>query len=96
MILKYSPPHKGTIKREASEMDPKTTAEASVLLSENNMDTPVHQELYAKGYEMRKKVVGEEYVANSLEKGKSDFLRPLQQFATVSGFAYFSGLHSLS
>jgi 4-carboxymuconolactone decarboxylase len=70
-------------------MDPKTTAEASVLLSKNNMDTPVHQELYAKGYEMRKKVVGEEYVASSLEKGKSDFLRPLQQFATVSGF----GLH---
>ena len=32
---------------------------------------------------MRKKVVGEDYVANALEKGKSDFMRPLQQFATV-------------
>jgi 4-carboxymuconolactone decarboxylase len=47
------------------------------------MDTPAHQELYDKGYEMRKKVVGEEYVAASLEKGGSDFLRPLQQYATV-------------
>lgn len=32
---------------------------------------------------MRKKVVGEEYVAGALEKGSSDFMRPLQQFATV-------------
>jgi len=55
-----------------------------VPLSQNNMDTPEHQELYAKGLEMRKKVVGEDYVAGALEKGKSDFLRPLQQFATVN------------
>ncbi len=47
------------------------------------MDTPVHQSLYAQGYEMRKKVVGEDYVATALEKGSSDFMRPLQQFATV-------------
>lgn len=33
---------------------------------------------------MRKKVVGEDYVANALEKGSGDFMRPLQQFATVS------------
>jgi 4-carboxymuconolactone decarboxylase len=32
---------------------------------------------------MRKKVVGEDYVARALEKGSSDFMRPLQQFATV-------------
>lgn len=48
------------------------------------MDTPIHQSLYAQGYEMRKKVVGEDYVASALEKGSSDFMRPLQQFATVS------------
>jgi hypothetical protein len=47
------------------------------------MDTPIHQSLYAQGYEMRKKVVGEDYVASALEKGSSDFMRPLQQFATV-------------
>ena len=28
--------------------------------------------------------MGEDYVANALEKGKGDFMRPLQQFATVN------------
>jgi 4-carboxymuconolactone decarboxylase len=50
------------------------------------MDTPLHQSLYAQGFEMRKKVVGEDYVAAALEKGSSDFMRPLQQFATVIAF----------
>lgn len=57
------------------------------------MDTSVHQTLYAQGLEMRKKVVGEDYVANALEKGGSDFMRPLQQFATVR---ILSILHTLS
>jgi 4-carboxymuconolactone decarboxylase len=52
-------------------------------LKENNMDTPEHVSLYIQGLEMRRKVVGGDYVENALEKGKSDFLRPLQQFATV-------------
>lgn len=47
------------------------------------MDTPAHQQIYAQGLEMRKKVVGEDYVNAALEKGGSDFMRPLQQFATV-------------
>lgn len=33
---------------------------------------------------MRRKVVGEDYVAESLEKSGGDFMRPLVQFATVS------------
>ena len=67
-----------------SEVEEKNeTRVTKTLLQENNMDSPEHQALYAKGYEMRKKVVGEEYVAGALEKGKSDFKRPLQQFATV-------------
>jgi hypothetical protein len=58
------------------------------------MDTPIHQALYAQGYEMRKKVVGEDYVEKALEKGSNDFMRPLQQFATVfSSFDYL--LHPL-
>ena len=52
------------------------------------MDTSVHQTLYAQGYEMRKKVVGEDYVANALEKGSGAFMRPLQQFATVCLLLY--------
>jgi 4-carboxymuconolactone decarboxylase len=47
------------------------------------MDTPLHESLYAQGYEMRKKVVGEDYVAKALENGSGDFMRPLQQLATV-------------
>ncbi|RDL36835.1 uncharacterized protein BP5553_06187 [Venustampulla echinocandica] len=61
-------------------------ATATVPLSQNNMDDPNHQALYEKGYEMRKKVVGEDYVAAALEKGSTDFLRPLQQFATESAW----------
>ena len=58
------------------------------------MDTSHHQILYAQGLEIRKKVVGEDYVANALEKGGSDFLRPLQQFATVCLFLFLSSFPS--
>jgi 4-carboxymuconolactone decarboxylase len=58
-------------------------AASPVPLSQNNMDAPEHETLYQTGLAMRKRVVGEDYVANALEKGSSDFLRPLQQFATV-------------
>jgi hypothetical protein len=64
-------------------LDPKNLSADQVPLSVNNMDTPEHKALYEKGLEIRRKVVGEDYVENALEKGKSDFLRPLQQFATV-------------
>lgn len=57
-----------------------------VPLSQNNMDTPEHKALYEAGLALRKQVVGEDYVANTLEKGSSDFLRPLQQLATVLPF----------
>lgn len=57
--------------------DPKTD------LKINNMDAAPHREIYEQGYEMRKRVVGEEYVERSLKASESDFLRPLQQFATV-------------
>jgi hypothetical protein len=56
-------------------------------LKTNNMDAPPHKEIYEQGYEMRKKVVGEEYVERSLKAAGSDFMRPLQQFATVCLFA---------
>jgi 4-carboxymuconolactone decarboxylase len=64
--------------------------EKEVSMKENNMDMPEHQTLYAQGLEIRKKVVGEDYVENALEKGKSDFMRPLQQFATVCALPNFS------
>lgn len=58
-------------------------APTDTLVGLNNMDTPEHRTLYEQGLAIRKQVVGEDYVENALEKGKSDFLRPLQQFATV-------------
>jgi hypothetical protein len=63
--------------------DVKASPGNPVPLSQNNMDTLEHQILYEEGLAMRKQVVGEDYVANALEKGSSDFLRPLQQLATV-------------
>jgi 4-carboxymuconolactone decarboxylase len=62
---------------------------AKTDLKTNNMDAPPHREIYEQGYEMRKRVVGEEYVERSLKANGSDFMRPLQQFATVSfGFSF--------
>ncbi|CZR51203.1 related to uncharacterized homolog of gamma-carboxymuconolactone decarboxylase subunit [Phialocephala subalpina] len=65
---------------------PTNTDDKSPSLAPNNMDTPLHKTLYAQGLEMRKKVVGEDYVANSLSKNSSDFTRPLVQFATESAW----------
>ena len=48
----------------------------------DNLSTGPHKELYDLGYEMRKKVVGEEHVARSLAAGSSEFMRPMQMFAT--------------
>ena len=62
----------------------------AVPLSQNNMDTPEHKTIYEIGLAIRKQVVGEDYVANALEKGSSDFLRPLQQLATVPIIYLFS------
>ena len=57
-------------------------------LKTNNMDAPPHKEIYEQGYEMRKRVVGEEYVERSLKAAGNEFMRPLQQFATVC-FVWF-------
>merc|ERR1711939_746830 len=65
---------------------PTNTDDSSVNIAKNNMDTSVHQTLYEQGLEMRKKAVGEDYVANALEKGSGHFMRPLQQFATESAW----------
>ncbi|PMD51988.1 4-carboxymuconolactone decarboxylase family protein [Hyaloscypha bicolor E] len=70
----------------AEQSRPTNANKSSFPLSQNNMDTPLHESLYAQGYEMRKKVVGEDYVAKALENGSGDFMRPLQQFATESAW----------
>ena len=64
--------------------------DTAVTLSQNNMDSPEHKTIYERGLAIRKQVVGDDYVANALEKGRSDFLRPLQQLATVQITPLFS------
>jgi 4-carboxymuconolactone decarboxylase len=75
--------HNKSNQRNKNAMSAPTSIDLAVPLSQNNMDTPEHKTLYERGLAMRKLVVGEDYVANSLEKGSSDFMRPLQQLATV-------------
>ncbi|KIJ25624.1 hypothetical protein M422DRAFT_212000 [Sphaerobolus stellatus SS14] len=41
-----------------------------------------HAELYHAGLEMRKKVLGEEYVTNQLSKNVSEFAQPMQQLVS--------------
>lgn len=43
-----------------------------------------HETLYKQGLEMRKKVVGEEYVERSLKAASEDFGKVWQDYATVS------------
>lgn len=67
-------------------------SQPKTYLKENSFDSPEHQKLFETGLEVRKQVVGEDYVANALEKGSSDFLRPIQQYATVSATFCLSNL----
>ncbi|THV05097.1 CMD-domain-containing protein [Dendrothele bispora CBS 962.96] len=41
-----------------------------------------HQELYDAGMVYRRKVMGDEYVDNQLQKGVSEFMKPMQQLTT--------------
>lgn len=52
-------------------------------LKPSNMDSAEHKAIYEAGLEIRRKVVGEDYVERSLAN-QTDFSRPLQQYATVS------------
>jgi len=45
-----------------------------------------HQELYDTGMVLRRKVMGDVYVDNQLQKGASEFMKPIQQLATEVGW----------
>lgn len=70
-------------------LDPETAAAARTFHDsrvpkvDNNMDLAMHQMLYAQGQAMRRRVMGNDYVDQSLEATKGPFMRPLIQFATV-------------
>ncbi|KAJ7725848.1 CMD-domain-containing protein [Mycena maculata] len=38
-----------------------------------------HHELYEAGMQIRRKVMGDEYVDNQLKKGVSEFMKPMQE-----------------
>lgn len=58
------------------------SSQDSIDMKSSNMDQAEHQKIYEAGLEVRRKVVGEDYVEKALAN-QSDFSRPLQQFATV-------------
>ncbi|KAJ7045487.1 CMD-domain-containing protein [Mycena alexandri] len=50
--------------------------------SSNRGNEGAHQEIYEAGMEIRRKVMGEEYVTNQLKNGVSDFMKPMQELTT--------------
>jgi hypothetical protein len=76
--------HSSTVSY-SDQQEQLTMSQPKTPLRENSFDNaPEHKKLYETGLQIRKQVVGEDYVERSLENGSSDFLRPIQQFATVS------------
>ncbi|KAJ7462261.1 CMD-domain-containing protein [Mycena galericulata] len=45
-------------------------------------DKDAHQALYEAGMQIRRKVMGDEYVNEQLEKGVSEFMKPMQELTT--------------
>ncbi|KAJ7084361.1 CMD-domain-containing protein [Mycena belliarum] len=50
--------------------------------SDNRHNVGAHQELYEAGMQIRRKVMGNEYVNNQLRKGVSEFMKPMQELTT--------------
>ncbi|KAJ7096349.1 AhpD-like protein [Mycena epipterygia] len=49
--------------------------------SSNRPNESAHQELYEAGMQIRRKVMGDEYVNNQLKNGVSEFMKPMQEVA---------------
>ncbi|KAG6917227.1 hypothetical protein DXG01_003341 [Tephrocybe rancida] len=49
-------------------------------------DAEAHEELYKAGMVLRRKVMGDEYVDDQLQKGTSEFMRPMQELATEAAW----------
>ncbi|KAJ7262201.1 CMD-domain-containing protein [Mycena haematopus] len=52
------------------------------MASSNRPHEQAHQELYEAGMEIRRKVMGDEYVDNQLKKGVSELMKPMQELTT--------------
>lgn len=55
-------------------------------MSESSSVAQARQTLYKQGEEIRREVVGNEYVDRSLRNGASEFARPMQELATEAGW----------
>lgn len=55
-------------------------------MSEIEKVSKAHQTLYEQGEKIRREVVGDEHVDQSLAAGASDFARPMQELATEAGW----------
>jgi 4-carboxymuconolactone decarboxylase len=55
-------------------------------MSETDKVNKAHQTLYEHGEKIRREVVGDKHVDQSLAAGASDFARPMQELATEAGW----------
>lgn len=59
------------------------------MASSNNNKSVMPDNAWDRGLEMRKSVVGKEYVEASLAKGTSEYTQPMQQYVTEVGWGAF-------
>lgn len=59
------------------------------MAAPNNNQSIMPENAWEKGLEMRKSVVGEKYVEQSLAKGASEYTQPMQQYVTECGWGAF-------
>lgn len=58
-------------------------------MASSNNKSVMPDNAWEKGLEMRKSVVGKEYVEASLAKGTSEYTQPMQQYVTEVGWGAF-------
>lgn len=65
--------------------NPNPTASTSASASEEQRDA-AYDVLFERGIQQRRKVLGDAYVDNQLNKGQSEFMRPIQEYVTRSAW----------
>ncbi|RSH81299.1 uncharacterized protein EHS24_008741 [Apiotrichum porosum] len=68
-----------------SNPNPTASTSASASASEEQRDA-AYDVLFDRGIQQRRKVLGDAYVDNQLNKGQSEFMRPIQEYVTRSAW----------
>ncbi|KAJ7497270.1 CMD-domain-containing protein [Mycena latifolia] len=63
-------------------MTDSSSLRSSPMDTSNRPNEGAHQELYEAGMQIRRKVMGDEYVNTQLKKGVSEFMKPMQELTT--------------